>query len=113
MTPSLTASSPFKRFDVFYRQYASLFQVATGALLVAVSVFLVVIALIVFRQQSNESTQRHAEAKTVRLSCTRSRKFGPPLIDFLERAESKLRVDALPPAVIVYYRSTIPKSCPR
>lgn len=108
-------------FERFYWKRAPLIQVIFGAFLTAVAGFLVVIALLVFAQQSNEASQRHKEANTVRSACVRARTFGPPLIDFLEQAEGRLNLGPLErvltvggkkQSVISFYRSTIPANCP-
>lgn len=124
MSPPILENPVYRRFDGFYRKWASLFQVATGSLLIAVSAFLVVIAILVFSQQSNEHKQRVREEHTVRTACVRARIFGPPFIDHIERVEHRLHLGALerlveyPPgshkleSVLHFYRSTIPKRCP-
>lgn len=117
-------SSVYQRFDGFYRKWASVFQVLTGILLIGVSIFLAVVAVIVFNQQNNEHTQRQKEEATVRISCIRSRLFGPPLLEHLQGVEERLHLGALEKrieypigsehfvSVLQFYRSTIPKKCP-
>lgn len=121
MTTRLTSSARYKRFDVFYQRYAALCQIIFGCLLIVVSVFVVVVAIKVYEQQSREHTQHQNEAKTVRIACVRSANFGPPFISFLERVEAKEHTGALTKELVVngkreqvlaFYRGTIPKSCP-
>lgn len=67
--------------------------------------------------------EQRATAKTAHTACIRSRIFGPPLIDHLEAVEARLHTGALETPVeyplgskdlvpiLVFYRSTIPKTC--
>lgn len=97
-------------------------RILLGAFWTATSLFLIVIAIIVFEQQSSESQRKRTESHTVKVACERSRTFGPPFIDFLREAEHHLGIDPLERelkvggkrvTVLGFYSSTIPQRCPK
>jgi hypothetical protein len=79
------------------------------------------IALIVISHEANKrSDEQRATAGQAYAACIRSKVFGPPFIDHIERVEAKLHTGALEQkvpfegkqvGVLDYYRSTIPKTC--
>jgi hypothetical protein len=75
-------------------------QLITGLWLIGVSTVLVIVAASFYASQSDT-------ARAAKLACVRSQKFGPPFVDGLERHH------IVPPRVIAFYRSSIPKTCPR
>lgn len=95
----------------------AILKVVTGALAIAASVACVVYA---FNFQSIHET----EHRTLKAACERSKVFGPPLLDHLERVENRLHLNALDRQIewpigsghheqaIEFYRQTIPKECP-
>ena len=85
-------------WEAFYRRYGALMQLVLGAFLVAVAVFLVVIAL---ELRSFRSYGDHL----VRAQCERSREFSPQIADFYEAQH------ALDAKTLGDYRATIPKHC--
>lgn len=114
-------SKPYRWWVGFYDRWQALMNLLWGGFIALIATFLAVVAVIVFQQQEAEHAHHRLEAKTVHTTCIRSVVFGPPLIDFLERAEGRLHTGALDreltvegkkQSVIAFYRTTIPKSCP-
>lgn len=112
----------YDRLIRFHERWKALVQIALGLLWTATSVFLAVVATIVFTQQANEHHAHEREARTVRVACERSRVFGPPFLEFLTLTESRLEIHPLDQplkadgkqiSVLDFYRSTIPRGCPR
>lgn len=62
-------------------------------------------AAVVRQLAEQNAKQQAATAKAARISCNRSRQFGPVIADFYEK-------NGLNPRLIVQYRASIPKVCP-
>ncbi len=101
-----------KKLLLFQEKWGSTISLVTGVVAVCAAIGLIVLATF-YRASENDRTQRNEEAakaavvaaRQAKVSCRRSRTFGPPL------ADAYARYKILTPKQVAAYRLTIPTSC--